>query len=316
MHVELSRRDVIKSATVGLAGLGGCAMTDKRGTGSEKPDSPGWIDAHVHVWTNDFERYPLTAGFTKEQMRPVTFTPTELFVHCESAGVTRVNLIQMSYYGFDNSYMLDTMQQYPSKFAGTAVIDENATDVADTMRRMAPQGVRAFRIESVLSKKDPATWLRPDSYKTMFKVGAEFDQAMSCLIDTDALPELSRMCQAYPKTPVIIDHLCRIGVTGRIEQSQVDALCRMSRHERVMVKVGAFYALGMKKAPYDDLLALIRQVVGAFGAERCMWETDCPFQVLHSTYEASVAVIRDRCDFLTPEDKEQILRKTAEKFFF
>jgi hypothetical protein len=46
-----------------------------------------------------------------------------------------------------------------------------------------------------------------------------------------------------------------------------------------------------------------------------MWETDRPFQVVHGTYGASIAVIRDRCDFLSPADKEQILRKTAEAFF-
>jgi predicted TIM-barrel fold metal-dependent hydrolase len=139
---------------------------------------------------------------------------------------------------------------------------------------------------------------------------------MSCLIGPDDLPELNRMCTHYPDTPVIIDHLCRIGITGQIDQSQVDALCRMSRHKRIMVKVGAFYALGLKKPPYDDLIPMIRQVVEAFGPQRCMWETDCPFQVVHGTYEASPALIRDRCDFLSRSDKEQILCKTAEAFFF
>jgi len=315
MHVELSRRDVIKAAA-GFVGLAGCAGTERRGAVTDEKGTPGWIDAHVHVWTDDFERYPLAPGFTKEQMRPATFKPGELFAHCEPVGVRRINLIQMSYYGFDNRYMLDVMQRYPGRFAGTAVIDVAAPDVADTMRHMATRGIRAFRIYPDLAKQKPADWLRPDGYKTMFKVGAQRNQAMSCLIDPSALPELDRMCKANPETPVIIDHLCRIGVTGQIEQSQVDALCRMSRHRRVMVKVGAFYALGKKAPPYDDLLPLIRQVVGAFGPERCMWETDCPFQVVHGTYEASLAVIRDRCDFLSRQDKERILRKTAEAFFF
>ena len=150
----------------------------------------------------------------------------------------------------------------------------------------------------------------------MFRTGARLNTAMSCLIAPDALPELDRMCARHPDTPVIIDHLCRIGVSGRIDPTDVDALCRMGRHARAMVKVGAFYALGQKKPPYDDLIPLIRQVVGAFGPQRCMWETDCPFQVVHGTYEASLALIRDRCDFLSRSDKEQILRKTAEAFLF
>jgi hypothetical protein len=35
-------------------------------------------------------------------MRPPSFTPVELFKHTRSAGVNRVNLIQMSFYGFTN----------------------------------------------------------------------------------------------------------------------------------------------------------------------------------------------------------------------
>jgi len=306
---------MIKAAT-SLAGLAGCAAMEQVGPATDKPSAPDWIDAHVHVWTDDAERYPLAPGFTKKQMRPARFTPEDLFEHCEPCGVRRINLIQMSYYGFDNKYMLDVMKRYPGRFKGTAIVDVTAADVADSMRRLGSRGVRAFRIYPALAKRKPADWLRPDGYRTMFRAGAQSNQAMSCLISPDALPELDRMCKQYPDTPVIIDHLCRIGVSGRIDQKDVDALCRMSRHKRVMVKVGAFYALGRKKPPYDDLLPLIRRVTQVFGPHRCLWETDCPFQVVHGTYEASLAVIRDRCDFLSRADKEQILRKTAEAFFF
>ena len=58
----------------------------------------GFIDAHVHVWTPDIDHYPLAAGFKKEDMKPASFTPEELFKHTRPAGVDRINLIQMSYY--------------------------------------------------------------------------------------------------------------------------------------------------------------------------------------------------------------------------
>src|ERR1043165_6562001 len=61
------------------------------------------IDAHVHVWTPDLDHYPLAAVFKKENMQPPSFAPEELFKHCKPAGVTRINLIQMSFYGFDNT---------------------------------------------------------------------------------------------------------------------------------------------------------------------------------------------------------------------
>jgi predicted TIM-barrel fold metal-dependent hydrolase len=151
----------------------------------------------------------------------------------------------------------------------------------------------------------------------MFTTAAKNNQALSCLIDPDGLPELDRMCSDHADTPVIIDHLCRIGADGTIRDKDVDALCAMAKHKKVMLKAGAFYALGKKKAPYDDLGPLIKRAVKAFGPDRCMWESDCPFQVQGDhTYAASIDMVRKHLDFLSDDDKEWLLRKTAEKFFF
>ncbi len=62
-----------------------------------------YVDAHAHVWTDDTTHYPLAPGFKKEDMKPPSFTPDELFKHTKPGGVSRVNLIQMSWYGFNNS---------------------------------------------------------------------------------------------------------------------------------------------------------------------------------------------------------------------
>src|SRR5262249_27573309 len=137
-------------------------------------------------------------------------------------------------------------------------------------------------------------------YSKMFAAGAKNNQAMSCLINPDALPELDRLCTKFHATPVIIDHLCRIGVDGMIRDKDVEPLCAMARHKKVMLKVGAFYALGKKKAPYTDLGPLVRRVVKAFGPERCMWESDCPFQVVDGhKYQDSIDLVRKHLDFLT-----------------
>jgi predicted TIM-barrel fold metal-dependent hydrolase len=277
----------------------------------------GFIDAHVHVWTPDTAHYPLAQGYKKEDMKPASFTPEELFKHSKPAGVDRINLIQMSFYGSDNRYMLDMIAMYPDVFVGTAIVDPHADAPDKMMTELAKKKVRAFRIHPTLSKQPPAKWLQPAGYEKMFAAGAKNNQAMSCLIDPDALPELDRMCKKYPETPVIIDHLCRIGVKGTIDEKDVDALCAMAKHDRVLVKIGAFYALGKKKAPYTDLGPMIQRVVKAFGAKRCMWESDCPFQVSDGhKYQDSIDLVRKRLDFLSDADKEWLLTRTAEAFFF
>jgi hypothetical protein len=48
-----------------------------------------------------------------------------------------------------------------------------------------------------------------------------------------------------------------------------------------------------------------------------MWESDCPFQVAQGhTYRDSLELIRTKLNFLSAEDRDWLLRKTAEQFFF
>jgi len=275
-----------------------------------------FIDAHSHIWTPDVGHYPLAKGFTVADMKPRSFTAEELLEHCRPAGVGRVNLIQMSYYEFDNSYMLDMIRLYPDRFVGTAIVDPLGPHPEEAMRGLLPKGVRAFRIAPNYSKRPPSRWLEPPGYAAMFAAAAKTRQALSCLIGPDAFAEVDRMCARFPETPVIIDHIGRIGVDGQIRPADVAALCALAKHPRLYVKVGAFYALGKKTPPYDDLAPLIRSTVQAFGANRCMWESDCPFQVDNHRYSDSVDLIRVRLDFLSKDDKDWLLRKTAEGLLF
>ncbi len=274
-----------------------------------------FIDAHSHIWTPDTEKYPLGPGFRRLNMDPPSFTVEELQAQMKPVGVNRVVLIQMSFYAYDNSYMLDAIRKHPGMFSGVAVIDQNARRTDLLMRKLQKQGVRGFRIYP--KNKTKEKWLDSPSMHTMFATGADEQLAMCCLIDADELPALDRMCRDFPDTPVVIDHLSRIGVTGEIDPKEVKLLCDMARHKNVTVKVSAFYALGKKKAPYHDLAPMIKQVYDAFGPQRLMWASDAPFQVVDGhKYKPSIDLIKNGLDFLSDDDKQWLLEKTAEKVFF
>ena len=274
-----------------------------------------YIDAHSHVWTPDVKKYPLAPGYKVADMQPPSFTAEELQAEMMPVGVNRVVLIQMSFYGFDNSYMLDCMAKYPGMFSGVAVIDQKGDNPTPKMLDLKKKGVRGFRIAPKTKKVDE--WLDGDCMEEMWTTGAKEGMAMCCLMNPNGLPALDKMCQKHRDTTVVIDHLARIGLTGKIESEEVDALCKMAKHPNVYVKVSAFYALGKKQMPYHDLAPLIKKVYQAFGAKRLMWATDCPYQVQGPhTYKASIDLIKNGLPFLSDDDKSWILEKTAEHVFF
>lgn len=275
----------------------------------------GWIDAHVHVWTPDVKQYPLHSHYTPANMNPKSFTPEELFAHSKPSGVDRVVLIQMIFYQYDNSYMLDMIAKYPGVFSGVGIVDHQAADVASKMKELAAKGVRGFRIHS--HGDDAKNWVGDPGMANLWKTAREEGLAVCPLINPDDVQYIDAMCQKFPGTPVVIDHFARIGVSGKVDPKQLKTLCKLARFSAVHVKISAFYALGKKQAPYLDLIPMIRQLVDAFGPKRLMWASDCPFQVQGNyTYAPAIALIRDHIDFLSDSEKKEILQGTAERVFF
>lgn len=306
--IPLDRRSFLRASALSALVTAGCV--------SLPPTTPNYIDAHVHVWTPDTQRYPLAEGFLREKdMVPPSFTPAELFAHCRSLGVSRVVLIQMSFYKFDNSYMLDMIEAQPGVFRGVAIVDEAHPNVAAEMDALAQRGVRGFRVRATRALAEG--WKDSAGMRKMWSHAAEKGLSICLLSDPDALPAIQSMCKQFPKTRVVIDHFARIGMSGRIVPGELEELSRLSDFEHTYVKTSAFYALGSKTAPYDDLGPMLRTLHSAYGSRRLMWGSDCPFQVQPGhNYADSLGLIRDRLDFLTPEDKEWMLRRTAESVFF
>lgn len=273
-----------------------------------------FVDAHVHLWTDNFSKYPLARTFTPEDMKPTVFLPEDILRLARPSGVNRIVLVQMSYYGFDNSYMVEVIRQSPQTFKGIAVIDWRQRNPDVTMRELAKEGIRGFRI--YLDGAPSPRWLEGNGFDAMFRCAARERLAICPLIDPDALHSIDQKCQNFPDTPVIIDHIARIGMRGKITDLDIRQLCMLARHPHVRIKVSAFYALGRKTPPHDDLAHLIRSVYEAFGPNRLMWGSDCPFQTADETYEDSISLIRDVLPFLSLEDRDGILRRTAESFFF
>jgi predicted TIM-barrel fold metal-dependent hydrolase len=271
-----------------------------------------YIDAHVHVWTPDRAAWPRPRDFAP--VEPARFTPEDLLALATPVKVDRIVLIQMSFYGFDNAYMLDAIARRPKVFRGVAVVDHDAAGVAAEMRRVKALGVRGFRIPPDFHA---AAWPDSPGMRRMFTCAEEEGLAICPLLNPEDLPGLGRMCDRFPRTRVVIDHLARIGADGQVRERDVEALCALAAKPEVFVKVSAFYALGRKRYPYLDLLPLVRRVVDAFGPERLMWGSDSPFQVQGGhTYAGSLEFARERIDFLSPHGRDALLRDTAERVFF
>jgi hypothetical protein len=77
----------------------------------------------------------------RELVAPAVNGTINVLASCERARVNRVVLIQMSFYGYDNRYMLDAIKSHPGTFSGVAVIDQNALHPEMEMKELNNTGM-------------------------------------------------------------------------------------------------------------------------------------------------------------------------------
>lgn len=299
----------------GAAALGASLMPTAFAADGALP----WIDAHSHIWPAETDKFPLAPGQAKKDLDPPSFTDEQLMALVKPEGVGRVVLIQHSvYHLWDNSYLLDAVRRNPKAFRVQGMVDDREPNPGAAMKKLLPLGVTGFRITPFVRKKEEqAKWLETPGMIEMWKTAAATRQAMCLLVNPSDLPAIDAMCATHPETPVVIDHFARIGADGEMREADIQALARLARHKHATVKISAYYALGKKKPPHDELIPMIRRLFDAFGPERLMWASDAPYQTQGAnSYRASIALVRDRIDFLSKTDREWLLAKSAEKVFF
>jgi predicted TIM-barrel fold metal-dependent hydrolase len=312
LTAAVDRRQFLQAAAAGSVALLLGGLT--RSVYAAEP--AGWIDAHSHIWTTDLAKYPLAEGQTVDVLQPREFTDEQLIAQGKPLGVTRFVLIQHKpHHGLDNSYIVDAIARHPGVFSAVACVEAAGPTPQDDMRRLARLGVRGFRIRPDEGGAD--RWRDSPGMAAMWQCASETGLAICPLINPEHLPEVDEMCRRYPQATVVIDHFARIGIDGEVRESDLQTLCDLAKHPRTNVKVSAYYALGKKAPPYVDLIPMIRRLYESYGPSRMMWATDSPYQLTPpNTYAASLELVRDRLDFLKGDDREHLLRGTAERVFF
>lgn len=307
--MNVSRRQALATA------VAAAASTQYSIQAAEAEDQTPWIDAHSHIWTSDTSVYKLAPGMTPANLSPKDFTDDELMALVRPHSVGRVVLIHhQPFHGYDNAYLTDAYRRHPDLFRVVGMIDDLRPFCDRAMKQLLQEGVTGFRIGP---RKGITDWLHTAGMLQMWKTAAETHQAMCCLVNPDELPAIHANCERHPETPVVIDHFARIGADGTIREADLNNLCHLARHSHVKVKISAYYALGKKQPPYDDLIPMIRRLYECFGANRLMWASDSPYLLTGvNTYKDSIDLVKHRLDFVSDEERQSLLRTTAEETFF
>jgi predicted TIM-barrel fold metal-dependent hydrolase len=265
------------------------------------------VDAHVHAWTPRSEQYPWQplGNLAPE----VPWTIEEQVAAMARVGIDRAVLVQMSWYGYDNRYLLDCARRYPGMFGIVGMVDPALPDVAERMDHLLGAGVRGFRLVPRLRPELP--WY----HARLWSAANERNTILTLLVGPEQGAAIEPVLGAYPHVTVVIDHLARPDTENDPNRPLFRRLLALARYPNLYLKVSAFAAISHQPFPYADVAELLRQAWHAYGPERLMWGSDYAMARDLCSMEDALAAAEQALVFAPAVDRDWILGGTAARLW-
>ncbi len=268
------------------------------------------IDAHLHLWTLDPERYPWQQTLAHIPIPSAPATAEELIPLLDAAGVDYALAVQPSVYGWDNSYLCDCLDRHPDRLIGVCLVDPRAADAALKLRYWcAERGCRGLRINTI--GQPDADWLLLPAMTPLWVEAVRLGVPLCLQIDAAHAGAVGRLAERQPALTIIIDYfggeVFRAGGTA-------DFLSLVAAHDNILCKLLLVAQDSKAPWPFRDLLPFYRQVVDAFGAARLMYGAEFPYVRAYTSYERAMRWL-DSWPFLDDDQREAILDRTARRLW-
>lgn len=274
------------------------------------------IDIHPHVISTDEVKYPRDplgghqSVWSKE--RPVS--AEQMVQAMDEAGVEKSAVVHASTcYGYDASYLADSMVKYPNRFTGVCSVDVLADNAAERIRYWNSRGMRGLRIFTVGSTMTTQTTFLDDPRSfPAWKQVEELGWPMCLQVRVPGLGMAKTMIEKFPNVRVIIDHLLGVEADDGPPYKKADPLFELVKYPNVYLKLTSNSARASKKGAADSK-SFFSRVVGEFGSSRIAWGSNFPASTgsLKEILDESKAALA----FLPEADQLNIFRRTAQKLY-
>lgn len=237
-------------------------------------------DSHIHI-VGPTDRYP-------QVLERTYLADVASLKQIESVSATRAIrryvIVQPSFYGTDNSLLLETLSTLAGRGRGVVVIDPRAIS-ARVLSDMSGQGVRGLRLNlySPLREKAPLA----ERFAAIAELAQELSWHIEVIAPIKMLAENSTLLGSS-RAPVVIDHF---GVfTGHTpEQAEGRMLLGLLAMPHVWMKLSAPYRVSADALATKPDQAWLKAIL-ATAPDRCVWGSDWPHTPPHDQQMGSAVV--------------------------
>lgn len=243
------------------------------------------VDTHFHI----FDKNSLN---TVQNRYSVDYSAsiTEWTTLANEQDISGGVIIQPSFLGFDNSLLLNAIQQNPSHLRGVAVLDHKTS--YQELLEISRQGVCGIRL-NLAGEHDPLSVL--NKYQGLISLLKESNMHLQIHHDDGLLNEI---LMAIPNgTNIVIDHFGRPQTNDEFLKNDNG----IQKHRNTLwVKLSAQY-----RTPNINHHAIFTYWLNQIGASHLLWGSDWP----HTRYEEAESYESQMKNFLTLANSIELRQK-------
>ncbi|HQZ04444.1 MAG TPA: amidohydrolase family protein [Burkholderiaceae bacterium] len=299
---------------------------------------PLLFDSHAHLVADDQQRYPrnpmqraANAPYRAPGVigkpgghhgpNPINEVPDAARVlrWMQEQNVDGIVAVQKRMiYRYDNSYILDSSDQYPDLFSAVVILDAQDPATPDQVRGMIrDHGLAGVRLFGGREPDGSMPWLNsPQALKT-WDVAQEAGLVMDLEVlatggGGPSIPTIIALARQYPDIRLVLDHLLEpemeegadFGLDARYET--------LAAEKNIFFKFTSINLDICREAgiPADKVL---RRAVDLYGADRVMWGSD--IGTSSGTYADMVQRLLVAAQSLTPQEQAAVFHDTGKRVF-
>jgi predicted TIM-barrel fold metal-dependent hydrolase len=269
------------------------------------------IDTHLELWTFN-PKFPFHHPERPELKRVPVEAPIENEVaEMKEFGLKYAVLINPRYYGWDNSYISDSLHRYPNLFVAHGLLNPFDADPAARLRYWVKEhGFQGMRFSPIYHPD--STWLNSKDLYPLWREAERLGAVFSFYILPHQMPMLEDMAGRFPGVKIVIDHLGKPDLRAPDPWVDFRKMFRLKRFPQVWVSASEPYEISLSKQyPYRDTYPFFKATYEEFGPGQLIWGTGYPMPRWELPMDKELAFVNEALDFYTPEDRELILGKNA-----
>ena len=258
------------------------------------------VDAHAHVFRRGL---PLAASI--RYAPDYDATPEDYLKTLEANGISNAVLVQPSFLGTDNSYMLEALKRYPDRFRGIAVVQPDISP--DTLRELASVGVVGVRL-NLIGAPNPQFDTEP--WPMFLKRLADLGWQVEIQAEARRWPEWLPLLLESGVT-IVADHFGKPDPKLGVDDPGFRELLKAGASGRVWVKISGSYRNGAGLP--EAAMPLLRD---SFDLDHLVWGSDWP----HTQFEKATnyTTVRRELDVWLPDanNRRTVLLDAPSKLFW